>query len=425
MRRSTWVLAWALFAAACTRGQPATEVPPPMTDQPPSLDQPTVTNPPPTIPVTFSTDRVVLQLHTSTGRDWFGERAQQIPELTLWGNGRVVFRKDDGSLREATIPESTVKDLVSGATSLFRMMDRYDSGGPEHLPHRFFTVEANKRRKTVRVHHIDDDNPGPNEHGDPEYADLRGLLRNIRAALPTAASAMTPETVTVAVLPAESGAIPDMDWPPALIGDLSGQQAREALERGGLGRLRTVRMGGKVHNVIVKPLLPLLHLPPSDGPAGGFPRHPAVTVYGDQVMSSRFEGVSQGEVFDWYKYELNLRGWKTVKEQPPNLLALVHGKYGPNVLVVLRFRPDHLIKEKIQVEGTVPRHPLTSSDSCTPGCQIIMGVSVPEAEAWFREYMAYLGWKEESPNHYRQPQGSVRLNFQIRTGGVLVTPEYP
>lgn len=90
---------------------------------------------------------------------------------------------------------------------------------------------------------------------DPDAgAALRGLWDEVQATLPAGAPAFLPEEVCVPTWYSDEE--PAAGWPDDLDGCLTGEDARRAVELGGLGEGRTFAMGGRPVRVLVVPQLP-------------------------------------------------------------------------------------------------------------------------------------------------------------------------
>lgn len=382
-----------------------------------------------------------MQIATGGGSILLTRAVDLIPEATFWGDGRVVFAAGDGFIREGQVPPDAVRRLVRQGSVLYDLADHYTEHQATDLPTTHFTVETGRGRKTVSVYGFDpqrqapegevtavqygDDGPRIAAAGPEPLRKLRQLLAAARAALPADAPLMEPEEVVVLTFPARGNAKPAGEWPPALHGRLKGAAAREAISLAGLGPDGVFRLDGTVRTVTVMPVLPVLQAPGKEWPVGGLPRHPEATLITGPDETYRFPGATRGEVAAWYRAAMVRKGWRLVKQDGDDLQVWVRSRFGNDPIVLLRFHDDHFNVGRLWVENGVPRHPDGLLGGCEGAwCQLVRGATTGDTAAWFRDYLGYLGWREERPNVFLNAGAGMRLELDLRAvrGGVAVTP---
>jgi hypothetical protein len=397
--------------------------------------------------------RPVMQITTGGGMVGYAiGNPPGITDLILWEDGRLVFRSD-GSFLETKLEATAVAELLQAADPLYALDDyvslfRYVV---TDAPYTRFTVEATPgSRKTVKVYGmarraLEGEWPPESDLYDGIYdpsqsgtvAELRGLWQMIMDSLPETASPMRTDEVVVTLSPLgadfESRCTEEeleelLEWPPELSGLLQEDEAQEAILLGGLGPKRPYWIEGETYSVEVVPVLPILH---ETQWRWERPRHPEATRYNiddaDYGSTYRYSGVSQEEMASWYREAMADYGWNLAQEEGTDLQIWVTPKYGGSILE-LRFRPNSLFMKQIFVENDVPHHPRRILGGCEGfWCQLLRDATLDEAEAWFDEYMGYLGWHVESPGTYYRMDGQtkvlLRLGFRMEDGGTAVTIE--
>ena len=140
-------------------------------------------------------DQAVLQIVRGGGMVVYFEAAKRVPEVTLWGDGRVVFVAPDGVIREARLEPATVDHLVDAATVLYDLADHYTAFLVSDAPSTLFSVETVRGRKTVRVYALNLEKAMPREQEPETMEKLRTLYKTVIKALPEQAPMMQPDVV--------------------------------------------------------------------------------------------------------------------------------------------------------------------------------------------------------------------------------------
>ncbi|GEM_PF-3526488 len=383
--------------------------------------------------VEYPIDRVVFQLFQGGGYGIPNRAADMVPQVTLWGDGRVVFTAADSIIREGRLGRAAVDRLVNASALLFDLEEHYMAFDGTDAGYTFFTVETATGRRSVSVYGMSLDKPWPGERERATLQKLRFLYKTVVALLPHRVPVMPADEVVVIVTPARDDISVAQDWPAHLTGYLKGKDAEESVRLVGLGPAKPFRMDGKVQYVTVKPVLPILYLPWREWPQGGLPRHPAATAYNAPGQPYRFTGTVQLDVASWYRKAMADDGWKLVKEQGYDLQVWVRQKYSSDPIVLLHFQSDHFKMQLLSVDlNGIPSYPDALIGGCEgQSCKLVKGDTMGQAEAWFREYMGYLGWTEKSENLYERDVSTrsdgkrdfyeVRLEFRTVDGNTAVT----
>lgn len=206
-------------------------------------------------PVSYPQDQVVLQVAHGGGFRMPDRASNEIPDVTIWGDGRVVFAAADGTVREGRLERTVLDRLVAGATFLYDLQDDYQAATHTDDAYATFTVMTEKGRKTVSVYALYP--MAPPREGEPYpqvFAQLRTLWAAVHAALPLDAPEMRPTDVYVMTFYSEEPA--SDEWPVELQGRLSGAQASRAVELAGLQEAKTFLVEGKPQRVLVVPEIP-------------------------------------------------------------------------------------------------------------------------------------------------------------------------
>jgi hypothetical protein len=414
-----------VVAAACARAQPPAA-------------QPLTPDNASRFEVAYPKDRPVLQIYTYG--QWSTERFfQRMPELTVWGNGDVVFVTEDGLARGDRLAEPVVERVLKEGMFLYDLDERYaavfaGSGDASTV----FSVETAKGRKTVRVYYMDPEKARPNENSHAILEQLREFRRKVRAVLSANAPLLTPDEVIVQTGMLDPGEAPVAELPASLTGQLKGEKAREASRLVGVGPVRNVTRSGRTQPVAVLPMLPLMHLPDPYWPPGPLPRHPDVIALNTPGWTYRYLGVGQREVAAWYLEVMARRGWKLAKAFGDERQVWFPSSDRVDPIVELRFHDDRLIVNVVRVavgglgvHGTsfaLPCHPGDSpGSSCDAGGSTdrnsadrvwdVPNVSEREARAWYREFLGYLGWREAGADYYEKRP--IELRWEYGEGQVI------
>jgi hypothetical protein len=362
--------------------------------------------------------------------------SDRITYVTLWEDGRAVFTSPGGPFRETRLNRGTLSRLLGAASVLYTLADFYAAAGMTDAPTTRFSVETERGRKTVQVYAMNPEAAHPGEQSHAELERLRGLWREVVAALPRSAPTMQPDEVIVALSPGVEHTRPNepgcaalgvrQTWPAALSGRLVGEAAREAVRRGGLGPYGGFCVDGTAQTVWVRPVLPVLHLPDPHWPRSGLPRHPAATAYESAehyVFSYRYPGASKTAVAAWYRGQMEAKGWRLARESGDDLQFWVRPRLDESdPMVELRFGPAELEMRYVRTEGGVPHHPAGVLGGCAGSSCLLVRNTPPDAAAvWFREYLGYLGYTELEPHHYQHGRTLLRLEFRPESGGTAIT----
>jgi hypothetical protein len=198
----------------------------------------------------YPQEQVVLQLFHGGGFRMPDRVSNEIPDVTIWGNGRVIFAAPDGTVRDGKLAADAVSRLVGQALILYDMQDEYAAAQHTDDATAMFTVLTDRGRKTVSVyalHPMGEDVP-------QQFASLAALWKAAQAALPADAPQLKPSAVDVRTFYSEEPAVGD--WPAELTGRLTGEAAQRAVGLAGLGEFKTFRVGDRAQRVMVLPVLP-------------------------------------------------------------------------------------------------------------------------------------------------------------------------
>ncbi len=389
-------------------------------------------------------DRPVLQINSGGGMVMLAHPAAQIPDITIWASGRVVFEAPDRVIREGRLSAETVAALLARAAVLYELEDRYSACSCAHVGGTTFAVATERGRKSVYVYGFGPE-PWSGEERFEATDQLRALYRAAQEVLPREAPVMRPSEAVVRIRPLdrrEVEQLADYDiqpgvWPPDLTGSLTGDAARRAAELRGLGPTPGVfRLNGEPVEVLVLPVLPLL----ASGDADDLPVHPAATAYighDDRGTPYRAPGVAQAELYAWYREAMREAGWRQTGAREPDLQAWLRGQGysgSSEQLAVFRFGNGRFTVERdwmpsIPADSIVfPPNGSTGRDCPADVC--VRGLAPAEVAAWYREYLGYQGWTEVGPNTYirRSPNETglapgyreLRLELTPATGGTEV-----
>src|SRR5439155_18449502 len=200
-------------------------------------------------------------------------------------------------------------------------------------------------------------------------------------------------------------------WPRDLTGHLTGERAQEAVRRRGLDPRadRWFLVEGVVHDVTVRPVLPLLYLP-SNGPSLPVPpRYPSATAFTLPGYPYRFDGASQDAVVSWYRDTMPTAGWRLVREEGEKVQVWTWADYPYSPIVKLRFAERSFMLEIVNVytgplpfpsDGSTGGIGCPASPSFSSSCISAWKTSAEELAAWLREHLGYLGWNEEPLGHF-------------------------
>jgi hypothetical protein len=198
----------------------------------------------------YPQDQVVLQLAHGGGFRMPDRVSNEIPDVTIWGNGRVVFAAPDGTVRDGLLSPDVVSRLVNHALLLYDLDDEYAAAQHTDDATATFTVLTDRGRKTVSVYAL---HPMGTEVP-AQFASLAALWKAAQAALPADAPALVPSAVDVRTYYAAEPA--SGDWPAELTGRLTGEAAQRAVALAGMGEAKVFRVGDQVQRVLVIPVLP-------------------------------------------------------------------------------------------------------------------------------------------------------------------------
>lgn len=200
-------------------------------------------------PPTYSRDQVVLQVTHTIGFGPPGLAGHEVPDVTLWGDGKVVFVDHDQRVREGRIDPEQVARLIASATFLYNGPNEYPPAEP--IPDAgttYFELSTDRGRKTVGATGLS------GEASWRPRGRLWQLLTALRAALPADSDPFQPTVVKVVT--AKVGGEATTPWPAELQGQLTGAQMSAALALSEMGRAKTFLVDGKPHLVLVVPVLP-------------------------------------------------------------------------------------------------------------------------------------------------------------------------
>lgn len=368
-------------------------------------------------------DRPVLQA-------WYtpavgsGAAADLVPRVTMWGDGRVVFVAPDGVIREGQVDAARVAAFVEEASShMYLGPQTYSDIAGYGSTGLILSAETSQGRRSLVVLGFYLPRAVPGERHPQWFEQLRGLYRAILAAVPHDAPPLQPEEVVVLATPVRSeiGGNSAGDWPMGLVGRLSGERAKEATRLLLPGPSALYLLDGRLHQVTVKPVLPLLHRPGTEWPKGGLPRHPSVTAYGADGEVYRSRDVPMGVIEAWYRKAMPTEGWRLAKAVE-DLQVWLRGAYYNDPIVFLKFGRDEFRVELLGLEEGVPPYPGGVVGACGPGwCQRVEGASGGEVSAWYQEYMAYMGWNEVAADTYTRDGRTLRLEYREVEGALEVS----
>jgi len=263
--------------------------------------------------------------------------------------------------------------------------------------------------------------PGEQNHETLER--LRGIYRTATDALPKDAGVMEPDEVVVETLAADGTAAAG-EWPSNLVGHLHGDDARRAVRLSGVGPMKAFKINDKTYGVKVTPVLPILSLPSQSWPEGGLPSFDSMIAYSAPSTPYRYDQTGPGDAAEFYRYAMLGRGWRLVKEEKDALQVWVRDPSFDDPIVILRFETEHMEIDLRQTHRGVPHHPKGVFGVCDGKyCELVNGEDADEVEAWFREYLGYLGWREVEPNTYERDDWRLHLDFKFTEGSVEVRHE--
>ena len=357
-----------------------------------------------------------------------------VTSLTLWDDGRVVFRPSRGEYREARLSAESVDAVLTVASDLYALGDYYAASGATDGASSGLTVETARGRKTVEAYGMNPYAARPGEGSHAELERLRAVWRYAVAALPADARALAPDDVIVSLSPGIGRSFPGdqscaaldvrREWPSSFVGRLTGHAVREAVELAGVGPTTLFCLDGAIQQVSLRPILPSLSAPGRNWPYGGLARHSSATAYetGEYFVSLyRAPGVSQADLVAYYRTEMDVRGWRLAGETGNDRQVWVRPRlYEPAPIVEMRFGAGQVEVRYISHEGGIPRPPSGVLGACAgPMCQVVP--ATPEIlTAWFREYLGYVGWAEIGPDLYQREWTLLRLELSPESGGTAV-----
>lgn len=355
----------------------------------------------------------------------FKAAGYDVPLVTIWDNGRTVFRYSNlgggPSVHETVLKRAEVEQILEKARFLYDLGDSQTMGsGGSNIR---FSVETELGRKVVWVRGFDPlgERPVPVDESEDSRR-LRDLWATVQDLLPSQAPLMQPDEVVVFVEPdflAQSRELPTSEanraprtWPKELVGHLKGEQARSAASLLHPGALDVFLIDGKLREVTVQPALPLLYEPTPNWPRAGIPRHPAVTAYDAPGMPFRFTGVTQREVADWYLNEMPVRGWRLAGQVEGRQQVWAWEQHDPSpLLVILQFLPTEMTIRRVELLEGIPLK--GRFDICGEvRCQVINETAKAKVETWFAEFMPYAGWQQGPEGDYRKGSWQVRLEMR-------------
>jgi hypothetical protein len=375
--------------------------------------------------------RAVFQLQWGGGMG-----GVNLAHVTLWEDGTTLSGDPGKSLRIGSIGLARLAQLMDQARVLYDLDDRYTAIHGDDLPTATFTVETERGRKSVRVYGFNPD-PRPNRPGEPSVVEqLRRLYRAVHAALPQPGVPLVPTEVVVHAHPmgAHFGVGLTREWPKELLGWLTGEEARRALDLAGLDN-HLHWIDGDVYAIGIRPIVPILDRPWDEWPQDGLPRHPGATAYTSHLPQDtdyyRFLGVSKAEIADWYAAEMERRGWRRANDTESDAQVWVRKKYSNDPLLRIVFAADHFTVENFSgYEGAVPHHPSQFQDhDCQGKCLFFRRVGLDETRAWYREYLGYAGWIEMEPDVFvgmltglsgSRSYPELRMSYEQKANGTRV-----
>ena len=189
----------------------------------------------PHVPV--DTDQVVFQVDTAGGFVPRIEAEAHVPELTVFGNGRVLYvRQDQDGVRrvvETRLPETKLRELLDLAVrSMAGLKESYEWEGVADASTTRFALLTAEGTQNVSVYAFDLD-PDQRARDQTVMNKLRAVRAAFTAALPDQAPVYRPESVQLIaemVPPGEYDA-PVLDWPAGLpdlpVGTGAGETVKE------------------------------------------------------------------------------------------------------------------------------------------------------------------------------------------------------
>jgi hypothetical protein len=356
-----------------------------------------------------ATDRAVVQIETWGG---MGGLWRLAPAITIWQSGRLVFVAEDSSVRIGSIPPDAVARLIQNATFLYDVDWRYSVCSCSDVPTTDFSLWTERGQRTVSVEGYSLQPTWTGEYGIETTDRLRQLHRAVLAVLPANASRFEPDEVVVRADPVESWGVVDValrvrPWPESLLGHLTGERARDAVRLRPLvppGPMEDIfSVDGETRRISVVPVLPKLNLPRVYWPPVIIPVHPAATAYNAPGEPFRFHGPASEQIASWYLKVMPTEGWRLV-DRLPGEQVWVRAEYPHDPIVKLLFDSRHYRIGIVEAQNLVPRAPFAMSggSGCSSriGCWQADDVAPDHLEAWYREQLGYLGWREAGPNAY-------------------------
>ncbi len=223
---------------------------------------------------------VVFQIYTWGGFMASIDRHAQFPELTVFGDGRVVYQKRNsdwtGQVLEAKLTEKQMADLLGGGLKATEGLKREYTGFPAtDMPTTHFYLATTKAKRQVSVYGFGVEPQDQEE--DRAVMDRLRALRNsfLGAAAAAGPKEFVPDEVSLLTEPmgSDEGTTRLKSWPaelPALpvapAGDPEGigrakhkgAEAAALVKEVGLLKVVPYRVGDKFYRVAVRPVLPEL-----------------------------------------------------------------------------------------------------------------------------------------------------------------------
>lgn len=196
----------------------------------------------------------------------------RMAEVTLIGNGRVIYLGLDGLIHEARLAPNTVSEIVGIASKAVYPLSQTDviaqgGIGEKPTPIVFFELNTSLGCRSVWVHRLTLEllrgELDPRE--DEVIRELRGLYILILGRLSPGDPLFRPEEAVVRIYTlrpeVEASVEPRGDWPADLVGRLEGDDVDRALGLLPLGHSGVYLLDNAAHGVTVETTLPELSCP--------------------------------------------------------------------------------------------------------------------------------------------------------------------
>lgn len=329
-----------------------------------------------------------------------------VPQITVWGDGRVLFIDDDRVLRQSTLDTSVFAALVDRADALYGMSDYLSDAVVTDAVLPRLVVSTGRGVKSVTG----------------LGAGIQPFLDEFAAFMPSDATPYEPDVLSfrTRLLVLNRGTPIEGTWPFGTDGVLSGDRAVRALALVGPGLSALFRQGSSLLEVALTPMIETIDPRYTDPARIGIRHHPAAGLMlgtGDWQLF----GATGEQAAAWFRRVMAEGGWRFANEEEGSQTWI--DEDNPYAAIVdIRFSGEGYAvgASPLYYGGDIrplPQHPLATSDwlNCVGGsdgdCQTVFESGVEEVESWFSERLPYLGWEPVEPDVYERSglRGTTRI----------------